>query len=122
MKILVIDDDSLMRRTLARILRADGHDVVTAADGERGMALFRQEKPEIVITDIVMPGQEGLETIITLRRDDTPVKIVAISGSDGELLDIARLIGAAAVIGKPFREQELLSHIRALGGMKSPAR
>jgi len=122
MKILVIDDDSLMRRTLARILRADGHDVVTAADGERGMALFRQEKPEIVITDIVMPGQEGLETIITLRRDDTPVKIVAISGSDGELLDIARLIGADAVIGKPFREQELLSHIRALGGMKSPAR
>ena len=114
MKILVIDDDVLLLRTISRILSGEGHEVLTASEGTRGMALFNRENPDLVITDVVMPGQEGLETILTLRRDETLVKIIAISGSDAELLDIARLIGADAVIEKPFRAQELLAQIRAL--------
>lgn len=114
MKILVIDDDMLLRRMLTRILHTEGHEVLTAADGTRAMAVFRQEKPDVVITDIVMPEQEGLETILTLRRDDNPVKIIAISGADAEMLDVARLIGADDIIEKPFRAEELLSRIRAL--------
>lgn len=114
MKILVIDDDLLLLRTITRILVADGHEVLTASEGERGMTLFRQKNPELVITDIVMPKQEGLETILTLRRDDSPVKIIAMSGTDAEMLDIAALIGADAVIEKPFRAQELLSRVRAV--------
>lgn len=105
MKILVIDDDLLLLRTITRILVADGHEVLTASESERGMTLFRQKNPELVITDIVMPKQEGLETILTLRRDDSPVKIIAMSGTDAEMLDIAALIGADAVIEKPFRAQ-----------------
>jgi DNA-binding response OmpR family regulator len=115
MKILIIDDDVLLRRTVARILVADGHDVVTAPDGSRGIALFHQERPQMVITDIVMPGQEGIETIIALRRTDTPVKIIAISGHDAEMLETARLIGADDTIEKPFRAHELVSRVRALG-------
>jgi DNA-binding response OmpR family regulator len=115
MKILVIDDDVLLLRTIARILAADGHEVLTAAEGTRGMALFRQENPEIVITDIVMPGQEGLETILTLRRDERAVKIIAMSGSDAEMLDVARLIGADAIIEKPFRGDDLLACVHGLG-------
>jgi two-component system, chemotaxis family, chemotaxis protein CheY len=61
-----------------------------------------------------MPNQEGLETILTLRRDDIPVKIIAMSGTDVEMLEIARLIGADAVIEKPFRAHELLNRVRAL--------
>ncbi|HEV2187390.1 MAG TPA: response regulator [Stellaceae bacterium] len=114
MKILVIDDDLLLLRTITRILVADGHEVLTASESERGMTLFRQKNPELVITDIVMPKQEGLETILTLRRDDSPVKIIAMSGTDAEMLDIAALIGADAVIEKPFRAQELLSRVRAV--------
>jgi DNA-binding response OmpR family regulator len=68
----------------------------------------------MVITDIVMPNQEGLETILTLRRDDTPLKILAMSGTDAHLLETARLIGADAIIEKPFRAQELLSCVRDL--------
>lgn len=114
MKILVIDDDVLLLRTITRILVTDGHDVVTANEGERAMALYRATHPDLVITDIVMPGQEGLETILTLRRDDNPVKIMAMSGTDAEMLDTARLIGADDIIEKPFRAQELLSRVRAL--------
>ena len=114
MKILVIDDDVLLLRMMSRILVADGHDVATASDGERAMALYRDTHPDLVITDIVMPGQEGMETILTLRRDDNPVKIIAISGMDVEMLDTARLIGADDILEKPFRAHELLSRVRAL--------
>jgi DNA-binding response OmpR family regulator len=68
----------------------------------------------MVITDIFMPGQEGIETIFRLRRDDNPVKIIAISGTDAEMLDTARLIGADDILEKPFRAQELVSRVRAL--------
>ena len=118
MKILVIDDDLLLLRTIARILGSAGYEVLTASGGSRGMALFRQARPEVVITDIVMPEQEGIETILTLRRDDTPVKIIAISGADVEMLETARLIGADDIIEKPFRADELLSCIR--GVLRSP--
>ncbi|HWD58975.1 MAG TPA: response regulator [Stellaceae bacterium] len=114
MKILLIDDDLLLARVMSRILAAAGHDVLTAHDGERGMALYRDKHPDLVITDIVMPGQEGIETILTLRRDDNPVKIIAISGADSEMLDTARLIGADAILEKPFRAHELLEQVRAL--------
>ena len=114
MKILIIDDDLLLLRTMSRILAGDGHAVFTASDGERAMVMYRDKRPDLVITDIVMPGQEGIETILTLRRDENPVKIIAISGADAEMLDTARLIGADDIIEKPFRAQELIDHVRAL--------
>jgi DNA-binding response OmpR family regulator len=114
MKILVIDDDMLLLRTMSRILAADGHDVVTASEGERAMSLFHSAQPDLVITDIVMPGQEGMETILKLRRGDNPVKIIAVSGTDAEMLETARLIGADDILEKPFRAQELVNRVRAL--------
>lgn len=114
MKILVIDDDVLLLRMIAKMLVADGHEVFTASEGSRGMDLFHRENPAMVITDIVMPGQEGLETILTLRRNDPPVKIIAMSGTDLEFLETARLIGADDVIEKPFRAHELVERVRAL--------
>jgi len=120
MKILLIDDDPLLRRTVARMLIADGHEVLTAPDGMRGVAVFHQERPDLVITDMVMPEQQGGETILEIRRDDPEVKIIAISGggacSADELLDTARLLGADGALEKPFRGDELLRCIRALAG------
>ena len=114
MKIMIIDDDALLRRTMGRMLIAEGHEVVTAADGTSGLTIFQREKPDIVVTDIVMPQPEGLEIILALRREDTPVKIIAISGQGGDMLETARMIGADDVIEKPFRAHELVSRIRAL--------
>jgi CheY-like chemotaxis protein len=121
MKILVIDDDLLLLRAIARILASDGHEVLTASDGSRGMMLFQQQRPELVITDIVMPEQEGIETILTLRREDDPVKIIAMSGRDVEMLETARLIGADDIIEKPFRAADLLARISAVTGRTGSA-
>jgi len=118
MKILIIDDDDQVRRTLSRILRLGGHETLTAEDGSRGMALFLSERPEIVITDIFMPEQEGIETIVKMRRNPQ-IKIIAISGGGQingvDVLNIARSLHADEVILKPFRAHELL---RLIGELK----
>jgi DNA-binding response OmpR family regulator len=120
MKILVIDDEYFVRHTLARILRSDGNEVATAADGERGMAAFRDGVPDLVITDIIMPRREGIETIRAMRKERPDAKIIAITGDPGvgdyDVLSIARKLGADDVLRKPFDAAELLGRVRRLGG------
>ena len=116
MKVLIIDDEYLVRYTLARILRCNGYDVATAADGERGMAAFRSGAPDLVITDIIMPRREGIETIHAMRKERPEAKIIAISGDPGtgdyDVLAIARKLGADDTIAKPFDAAELLSRVQ----------
>src|SRR5216684_229573 len=111
MKILVIDDDHLVRLTLSRILSHNGYDVVTATDGKRGMSVLREEHPDVVITDLIMPEQEGFQTIVMIRRDYPDVKIIAISGGlrqgDHEGLSMAASLGADEIIAKPFELKDL---------------
>jgi DNA-binding response OmpR family regulator len=118
MKILLIDDDTLIRRSVARVLLQNGHDVITAEDGVRGMELFHRQKFDLILTDIYMPRQEGIETILTLRREDNDTKIIAISGGGNsgnmDALEMARLLGADGVIEKPFRTDQLLAKIEAV--------
>ena len=119
MKILVIDDDDRIRRMVEKVLSADGHQVTCAVNGAAGVAAFRKEPPDTVVTDIIMPEQEGIETIVTIRRERPETKIIAISGGGGrmgdiELLRMAQLLGADDVIPKPFRAHELRRRVRAL--------
>jgi len=115
MKILVIDDDHLVRYTLSKILSSSGHQVTTASDGQRAMTVLRDELPDVVITDIIMPEQEGIETIVKIRHDHPAVKIIAISGGgrirNVDFLEMARSLGADEVIQKPFEAEELLSRL-----------
>lgn len=115
MKILVIEDDHLVRFALSKILQRSGYEVVTAGDGKRGMAVFRSEHPDVVVTDIVMPEQEGAETIIMIRHERPEVKIIAISGGarigNLDYLGMARALGADEVLRKPFEAEELLSRL-----------
>jgi|SRR5579862_8032186 len=112
MKILVIDDDHLVRYTLSKILRKHGHEVSMAADGARGTELLSAERPELVITDIIMPEQEGFETIVQIRRDYEHIKVIAISGGfrtgNLDVLSMAHALGADDVLAKPFEEDDLL--------------
>lgn len=117
-KILVIDDDASMRRMVERILVNAGHQVVEAANGVQGMRLFLTETPDIVVTDIIMPDQEGIQTIREMRAAGSKAGIIAMSGGgvgDGSLyLALAGELGADAVLSKPFRPTELVELIEKL--------
>jgi CheY-like chemotaxis protein len=119
MKILVIDDDHLVRYMLSKILSRKGYEVVTAADGKRGMTLLRNEHPDLVITDIIMPEQEGIDTIIQIRHERPNIKIMAISGGGRirniDFLEMARSLGADDIIAKPFEADDLLRRFAELG-------
>jgi DNA-binding NtrC family response regulator len=112
-KILIIDDDALVRTTLEYLLRDAGYEISTAEDGMRGMAMFRSEQPDLVITDIIMPEQEGIQTINEMRKAKPDAKIIAISGSrrigNVDFLKMARSLGAMDVVSKPFDADELLT-------------
>lgn len=105
-KILIIDDDSALRTTMRKILERDGHAVRVATDGHRGLALHREDPADLVITDLIMPEKEGIETILELREEFPAIRILAVSGGgrigpDGPLAD-AEVLGADSSLAKPF--------------------
>ena len=116
-RILVIDDEEPTRSVLRAILEPAGYDVVDASDGEEGIARYRQEPADLVITDILMPKKQGLETIQELRRDFPDVKIIAISASGlDDYLSLARDQGALRTFAKPFDRGELMTAVEELLG------
>ena len=117
-RILIIDDEDQPRCMLQQVLIRAGHDVVEARDGNQGLQLFRTSPTDLIITDILMPEKEGLETIIDLRREFPAVKIIAISGGGrtGNLnfLEVAKRLGAQRTLQKPFELQEMIAAVREL--------
>ena len=112
--VLLIDDDELLRGALVQALVNAGHKVIEAADGRQGCELARSLDLDIVLTDLVMPVQEGVETIMTLRRERPRLPVIAMSGgvSNSRLyLDIAGKIGAKRILPKPFTPKALISLI-----------
>jgi len=110
-RILVIDDDPLVRRTMERLLQKSGYEVRLAVDGIEGLRAFRTQRPDLVITDIIMPQKEGLDTIRLLRTWSPDVKIIAISGgsgtSDADFLKKAAELGASAILAKTIRQYRI---------------
>jgi len=114
-EILIIDDEPAIRDLLVRVRHKAGHTGYEAGDGDEGIELFRQVHPALVITDIVMPGMEGIEVIRRLRQADPTVPILAISGSGASIyLRAATTLGATAALAKPFEIAELLSLVGRL--------
>jgi len=117
-RILVIDDDPIVRGMLVEMLQREGYEVDEAEDGRVGMRRFREHPSALVITDVLMPEQEGLETLMQLRHTGVPVKVMAISGGGrigpDTLLNAARTLGADAILAKPFGREELLEKVSAL--------
>ncbi len=116
--ILIIDDEAPVRLLIRRMLESEGHTVTEAADGTEGIKLYHESPVDVIITDLIMPDKEGLETINELRKEYPGIKIVAMSGggktSPGSHLDTAKLLGAAAILEKPFEKEMLLQTIREL--------
>ena len=116
--VLIIEDDAVMLRALGHAFQQAGCRLVGARDGEEGLARFVERTPDLVVTDILMPNREGVETILAMKARAPQVKILAISGGGRlgaeEVLSLARRLGADAVLPKPFRSAEILKVARDL--------
>ncbi len=116
--ILIIDDDPNVRLMLRRMLEHQGYTITEASDGIEGIKRFHENKFDLIITDLIMPDKEGIETINELKKEDPAIKIIAMSGGGrckpDSHLTTAKLLGADAIFEKPFIKERLLSVIREL--------
>ena len=116
--ILIIDDDNQFRAMLREMLERTGYEVVEASDGKEGIKLYREKATDLIITDLIMPEKEGIETIMELCRDFPDVKIIAISGGGRidpeQYLSMAKSFGAQYSFAKPVEREELLQAVEEL--------
>ncbi len=111
--IMVVDDDPAVLRYLRQVLTGAGYEVVEAADGKQALTQFNRNPTDVLITDLIMPEQEGVETITKLRRQHPRVGIIAISGAvGGKYLRVAEILGAGAILQKPFGPDALLAAVK----------
>ena len=119
-RILVSDDQDSIRRVVRRALEQDGHEVFDASDGELGMEILESHSFDVVITDIFMPGQDGIVTLRQVRKRFPEVKVIVISGGDSTgLMDLrqdAELLGAVKSLQKPFNAREIMDVVRSVLG------
>lgn len=117
-RILLIEDDARLRTTLAQLLSHAGFEVSEAEEGGQGLALFAENGADLVVTDLIMPGKEGMETILELRQAYPQLKILAMSGGGrlraAEYLPVAAAAGADRTIEKPFTFDKLLQVVNDL--------
>ncbi len=111
--ILVVDDEAVVRRVLVATLESAGYKTLEAGDGREAIDLLNRTPAALVVTDLIMPGQEGIETIRQLKRDFPRVKVIAISGVLlGGILQMASALGADAALAKPINRDEFLTVVR----------
>jgi CheY-like chemotaxis protein len=113
-RVLVIEDDTACRELVLRVLRPCGHSVTAAENGVVGLAKLAQTNVDMVITDLHMPGMEGLQAIREIRQLLPNVKIIAVSGSDPCDLEVALTLGANAVLRKPYQIADLRETVAKL--------
>ena len=115
-RILVIDDQEPIRRIVRRALELQGHQVLDASDGEMGMEVLARHGADVVITDIFMPGQDGILTLRQIRKLYPDVKVIVMSGGDSTgMMDLRRdaeLLGAVRSLPKPFNAKEIIDLVR----------
>ena len=118
MKILVVDDDDMMQESLRDLLAGEGYTVMTASHGGQALEILQKHPADIMITDIIMPFKEGVETIIECKRQWKDLKIIAMSGGGraalGDFLEMAQKCGADKVVQKPFNPVQLIAEIESL--------
>ena len=116
----IVDDEALIRELFRRILETEGYEVTDSPDGNAALTMCRQRPPDLIITDLIMPDKEGIETIIELKRDFPNVRIIAISGGGRitakEYLELAETFGANMTLSKPISRDELLTAVGTVLG------
>lgn len=116
--ILIVDDEPQIRSMLVTFLTQEGYETSEAEDGAEALRLASTTKVDLIILDLLMPGKEGLETLMEFRKEASPPKIIAVSGGSrtigADFLPAALKLGASRTLRKPFLNVELLQAIREL--------
>lgn len=119
-QVLIVDDDVMFLNLLRDLLEPEGYDILEATNGVEALKIFCEASVDLVVTDIVMPDKEGLQTILELQKENSAVKIIAISGggrplnTNEDYLTAAKEFGAAVTFSKPFQTTEFLQAVREL--------
>jgi len=118
--ILIIDDESKVRLLLRKLFESRGYTVSEASNGNEGIRQYQQKPADLIITDLIMPEKEGIETIVELKKKYPDIKIIAMSGGGkfqhSGYLDVAKRLGAECTFEKPIRREELLAAIKQMVG------
>ena len=122
-RVLIIDDEAPIRSMLKLMLERDGYEVAEAPDGMEAIRIYRQNPADLIITDLIMPNQDGIGMIIALKKEFPDVKIIAMSGGglnkpEGYLKG-AKKLGAACTLTKPIDRDEMLRAIKNV--LQSPS-
>lgn len=120
LKVLVIDDEAMVRKIVRKMLERSGHKVVEAENGKLGIELLTSDAFDLVITDIIMPEMEGIETLINVKRQRPDTQVIAMSGGgrtgNVDFLQTAQKLGAAAILHKPFTMNSLSTAVEEACG------
>lgn len=116
--ILVVDDEDQIRHLIRETLEQVGYHITEARDGKEALEQYRLAPTDLVIMDILMPNQDGLETTVALRREFPDVKVIVITGGSDMIgmlnfLDVAKMLGAHSTLQKPFEMKALLDTVQA---------
>ena len=115
-KILIVDDEEMVRTTLRNMLTRAGHDVIESSDGREALMACEQVVPDLILLDLYMPEMDGFEVMTALRKSSPNVKLLAITGGSrygwtDRLVDMASKLGAADVLLKPFTDEDVLQAV-----------
>lgn len=118
--VMIADDSKVVRVKTSRLLAAHQYRVLLAEDGEQAMALLAREQPQVLITDVEMPGLDGLQLTRALRADPhtAALPVVMITSSDERLRDEAAAAGVTVLLGKPYADEDLIGHVARLAGVQ----
>lgn len=116
--VLVVDDQDQVRQLVRETLEEAGYEVDEARDGKEGIERYRAKSPDLVIMDILMPDHDGLEAIVTIRREFPNTRVIAMTGASDTIgvlnfLDVAKMFGARRTLQKPFELRALLDAVAA---------
>ena len=112
-KVLIVDDSSLSRRTMRRILEAEDLTVFEASDGLNALEVYFLEKPDVVLLDLVMTGMYGLDVLAKLREMDSGARVIIVSADiQSSTRTLAEEAGACAIVNKPIVASDILSTLR----------
>ena len=119
-KVLIIEDDKFLRDLMAQKLVAEGYDVIEAMDGEKGLESAKQEKPDLILLDLILPGIDGFEILANVKADQNisqiPVVILSNLGQAGDVDRSLRLGAKSYMIKAHFTPAEIIAKVKEIIG------